>query len=38
MERTLFGRNTVRMARTPGGVLPEALEDSDAAAVHCLNV
>ncbi|XP_005751698.1 dual specificity protein phosphatase 14 [Pundamilia nyererei] len=38
LERTLFGRNTVRMARTPGGVLPEALEDSDAAAVHCLNV
>uniref|UniRef100_A0A3Q2WYB8 Dual specificity protein phosphatase 14-like n=1 Tax=Haplochromis burtoni TaxID=8153 RepID=A0A3Q2WYB8_HAPBU len=29
LERTLFGRNTVRMARTPGGVLPEALEDSD---------
>lgn len=28
-ERTLFSRNTVRMARTSSGVLPEALEDSE---------
>ncbi|XP_049431529.1 dual specificity protein phosphatase 14 [Epinephelus fuscoguttatus] len=36
-ERTLFGRNTVRMARTTVGVLPEALEDSEDAA-YCVNV
>ncbi|KAK5928791.1 hypothetical protein CgunFtcFv8_010082 [Champsocephalus gunnari] len=24
-ERSLFGRNTMRMVSTPGGVLPEAL-------------
>nr|XP_046244271.1 dual specificity protein phosphatase 14 isoform X2 [Scatophagus argus] len=40
-ERTLFGRNTVRMVRTAGGVLPEALEDSDdtnSTAAYCVNV
>ncbi|XP_060929855.1 dual specificity protein phosphatase 14-like isoform X1 [Limanda limanda] len=28
-ERTLFGRSSVRMARTSCGVLPEALQDSE---------
>lgn len=40
-ERTLFGRTSVRMVRTSGGVLPEALQDSedpDAAAAYCLNI
>ncbi|XP_030599622.1 dual specificity protein phosphatase 14 [Archocentrus centrarchus] len=37
-ERSLFSTTTVRMARTSGGVLPEALQDSDAAAAYCLNV
>lgn len=39
-ERTLFSRNTVRMARTSSGVLPEALQDSEdaAAAAYCVNV
>lgn len=35
-ERTLFGRTTVRMVKTPSGVLPEALQDS--AAAYCINV
>lgn len=40
-ERTLFSRNTVRMVRTPGGVVPEALqdaEDTNAEAAYCVNV
>lgn len=38
-EKTLFGRNSVRMVRTSSGVLPEALQDSaDAAAAYCVNV
>ncbi len=38
-ERTLFSRNTVRMVRTPSGVLPEALKDSeDSAAAYCISV
>ncbi|XP_051255002.1 dual specificity protein phosphatase 14-like isoform X2 [Dicentrarchus labrax] len=40
-ERTLFSRNTVRMARTSAGVLPEVLddrEDTKTAAAYCVNV
>ncbi|XP_070826562.1 dual specificity protein phosphatase 14 [Chaetodon trifascialis] len=37
-ERTLFSRNTVRMVRTSSGVLPEALEDTNAVAAYCVNV
>ncbi|XP_059187817.1 dual specificity protein phosphatase 14 [Centropristis striata] len=40
-ERTLTGRNTVRMARTSSGVLPEALrdsEDTNTEAAYCVNV
>ena len=40
-ERTLFGRNSVRMARTSCGVLPEALqdsEDSEDRAAYCVNI
>ncbi|XP_042372094.1 dual specificity protein phosphatase 14 [Plectropomus leopardus] len=40
-ERTLFGRNSVRMARTSEGVLPEALrdsEDTDPELAYCINV
>ncbi|XP_039987068.1 dual specificity protein phosphatase 14 [Xiphias gladius] len=40
-ERSLFGRNTVRMVRTSSGVLPEALrdsEDTDTTAAYCVNV
>lgn len=37
-ERTLFSRTSVRMARTSGGVLPEALEDSNTAASYCVNI
>ncbi|KAM9359679.1 dual specificity protein phosphatase 14 [Symphorus nematophorus] len=40
-ERTLFGRNTVRMVETSSGVLPEALqdaEDTETAAAYCVNV
>ncbi|XP_031159683.1 dual specificity protein phosphatase 14 [Sander lucioperca] len=36
-ERSLFGRNSVRMARTSAGVLPEALQDA-AEAAYCVNV
>ncbi|KAM8903664.1 dual specificity protein phosphatase 14 isoform 1-T1 [Spinachia spinachia] len=37
-ERKLFGKNTVRMTRTPSGVLPEALEDSGLQPEYCINV
>ncbi|XP_010795184.1 dual specificity protein phosphatase 14-like, partial [Notothenia coriiceps] len=48
-ERSLFGRNTMRMVSTPGGVLPEALrlpEDlpealrlpEDPEPAYCLNI
>ncbi|XP_074496958.1 dual specificity protein phosphatase 14 [Sebastes fasciatus] len=38
-EKMLFSRNTVRMARTSAGVLPEALQDAeDAEAAYCVNV
>lgn len=38
-ERTLFSRNTVRMARTSGGVLPVTLQDAeDTEAGYCINV
>ncbi|XP_038549233.1 dual specificity protein phosphatase 14 [Micropterus salmoides] len=40
-ERRLLGRNSVRMARTSSGVLPEALdesEDTNPAAAYCVNV
>ncbi|XP_041655512.1 dual specificity protein phosphatase 14 [Cheilinus undulatus] len=43
-ERSRTGRSTLRMARTSGGVLPEALdnledsEDLDPSAAYCVNV
>lgn len=48
-ERTLTGRNTVRMVRTSAGVLPEVQpevqpgvlqdsEDTNTAAAYCLNI
>ncbi|KAM4566049.1 dual specificity protein phosphatase 14 isoform 2-T2 [Odontesthes bonariensis] len=40
-ERALFSQNTVRMASTGAGVLPEALpdlQDPNAAAAYCLNL
>ncbi|XP_053279253.1 dual specificity protein phosphatase 14 [Pleuronectes platessa] len=49
-ERTLFGRNSMRMTRTSCGVLPEALQDSEAQqdsealqdsearAAYCVNI
>jgi len=40
-ERALFSQNTVRMARTSAGVLPEALldlDDPNAAAAYCVNL
>ncbi|XP_054452558.1 dual specificity protein phosphatase 14 [Anoplopoma fimbria] len=40
-ERTLFGRNSMRMVRTASGVLPEALRDSEESnpePEYCLNV
>ncbi|XP_044209844.1 dual specificity protein phosphatase 14 isoform X2 [Thunnus albacares] len=37
-ERKLFGRNSVRMAMTSGGVLPEALEDTNTTVAYCVNI
>lgn len=37
-EKVLFGKTTVRMARTPTGILPEVLDDSDTAAVYSINI
>lgn len=37
-ERTLFSRTTMRMVMTPSGVLPEAVDEADAAAAYCINV
>lgn len=37
-ERKLFGMNSVRMAMTSGGVLPEALEDTNTTAAYCVNI
>ncbi|KAK5868141.1 hypothetical protein PBY51_009181 [Eleginops maclovinus] len=38
-ERTLFGKNTVKMVSTPEGVLPEALQlPEDPKPAYCLNI
>lgn len=40
-EKKLLGRNTVRMTKTPSGVLPEALqdsEDSNSQPEYCINI
>uniref|UniRef100_A0A3P8TKA1 Tyrosine specific protein phosphatases domain-containing protein n=1 Tax=Amphiprion percula TaxID=161767 RepID=A0A3P8TKA1_AMPPE len=38
-ERSLFGCSSVRMSRTSGGVLPEALHESDSnTAAYCVNI
>lgn len=36
-ERSLFRRTSMRMVMTPSGVLPEALDEADAAA-YCVNI
>ncbi|KAF7657593.1 hypothetical protein LDENG_00024830 [Lucifuga dentata] len=37
-ERTLLGRNTLRMATTSGGILLEAMEDKGDTVAYCVNI